>query len=80
LKNNEKAIQEKYEKLNDNKSAPVKRKIKREGKDSIVVKAMNEWFSAVTERDVRISGSMLQQKAEFLAEKIEYSDFKATEG
>ena len=41
---------------------------------------MNEWFSAVTERGVRISGPMLQQKAEFFAEKIGHSDFKATEG
>ncbi|KAL4132268.1 hypothetical protein QTP88_009457 [Uroleucon formosanum] len=41
---------------------------------------MNEWFSAVTERGVRISGPMLEQKAEFFAEKIGHSDFKATEG
>jgi hypothetical protein len=80
LKNNEKDIREQYEKLNDNKSAPVNRKRKREGKDPIVDKAMNEWFSAVTERGVRISGPMLQQKAEFFAEKIGHSDFKATEG
>lgn len=33
LKNNEIAIREQYEKLNDNKSAPVNRKRKREGKD-----------------------------------------------
>jgi len=31
---------------------------------------MNEWFSAVTERGVRISGTTLQQIAEFFAEKI----------
>ncbi|KAL4148354.1 hypothetical protein QTP88_002618 [Uroleucon formosanum] len=42
LKNNEIAIREQYEKLNDNKSAPVNRKRKREGKDSEVDKAMNE--------------------------------------
>lgn len=80
LKNNEIAIREQYEKLNDNKSAPVNRKRKREGKDPEVDKAMNEWFSAVTERGVRISGPMLEQKAEFFAEKIGHSDFKATEG
>ncbi|VVC26820.1 Homeobox domain-like,HTH CenpB-type DNA-binding domain [Cinara cedri] len=65
LKNNEKAIREQWEKLNDNKSTPVNRKRKREGKDPEVDKAMNEWFSAVTERGVRISGLMLEQKAEF---------------
>jgi len=80
LKNNEIAIREQYEKLNDNKSAPVNRKRKREGKDPEVDKAMNEWFSAVTERGVRISGPMLEQKAEFFAQKIGHSDFKATEG
>ncbi|KAL4121508.1 hypothetical protein QTP88_014006 [Uroleucon formosanum] len=80
LKNNEIAIREQYEKLNDNKSAPVNRKRKQEGKDPEVDKAMNEWFSTVTERDVRISGPMLKQKAEFFAEKIGHSDFKATEG
>lgn len=40
LKNNEIAIREQYEKLNDNKSAPVNRKRKREGKDPEVDKAM----------------------------------------
>ncbi|KAL4135374.1 hypothetical protein QTP88_006988 [Uroleucon formosanum] len=69
LKNNEIAIREQYEKLNDNKSAPVNRKRKREGKDPEVDKALNEWFSAVAERGARISGSMLEQKAEFFAEK-----------
>ncbi|VVC29246.1 DDE superfamily endonuclease domain,Homeobox domain-like,HTH CenpB-type DNA-binding domain [Cinara cedri] len=70
LKNNEKAIREQWEKLNDNKCAPVNRKRKREGKDPEVDKAMNEWFSAITERGVCISSPMLQQKAEFFAEKI----------
>jgi len=61
LKNNEIAIceGEQYEKLNDNKSAPVNRKRKRESKDPEVDKAMNEWFTAVTERGFRISGPML---------------------
>ena len=80
LKNNGIAIREQNEKLNNNKSAPVNRKRKREGKDPEVDKAMNEWFSAVTERGVRISGPMLEQKAEFFAKKIGHSDFKATEG
>ncbi|VVC30453.1 Homeobox domain-like,HTH CenpB-type DNA-binding domain [Cinara cedri] len=70
LKNNKKAIQKQWEKLNYNKIAPVNRKRKREGKDPEVDKAMNEWFSAVTERGVHISGPMLQQKAEFFAETI----------
>ncbi|VVC45663.1 Homeobox domain-like,HTH CenpB-type DNA-binding domain [Cinara cedri] len=65
--------------LRDN-SAPVNKKRKREGKDPEVDKAMNEWFSAVTERGVRISGPMLQQKAEYFAEKIGHGNFKATEG
>jgi hypothetical protein len=71
LKNNEKTIREQYEKLNNNKSAPVNRKRKREGKDPIVDKAINEWFSAATICGVRISSPMLQQKAEFFAEKLE---------
>ncbi|VVC24315.1 DNA binding HTH domain, Psq-type [Cinara cedri] len=44
LKNNEKAIREQWEKLNDSNSAPVNRKRKREGKDPEVDKAINEWF------------------------------------
>jgi len=60
LKNNEKAIREQWEKLNEGKSALVNRKNKREAKDPAVDKAMNEWFSVVTKCFVRISGPMLQ--------------------
>jgi len=42
LKNNEKAIREQWEKLNDSISVPVNRKRKRESKDPEVDKAMNE--------------------------------------
>ncbi|VVC31378.1 Homeobox domain-like,HTH CenpB-type DNA-binding domain [Cinara cedri] len=80
LKNNEKTIREQWEKLNDSNSAPANRKRKRESKDPEVDRAMNEWFSAVTERGVRISGPMLQQKAEIFVEKIGHGNFKATEG
>jgi hypothetical protein len=71
LKNNENTICEKWEKLNDNKSAPKKRKRIREGKDSEVDKATNEWFSAVTKCDFCMSGPILQQKAEFLLKKLD---------
>jgi len=59
LKQNEKFISEQWEKINDNKSAPVNRKRKRESKDPEVYKAMNEWFYAVTEHDIRLSGPIL---------------------
>jgi len=41
---------------------------------------MYEWFSAVTERGVRILSPILQQIAEFFAEKIGHGNCKATEG
>ena len=50
MKNNKKAIREQWGKLNDNKSTPVNRNRKREGKDPEVDNAMNQWFSAVTKR------------------------------
>jgi len=61
LKNNEIAIRKQYEKLNGNKSAHVNRKRKREGKYPEVNKPINEWFSSVTERGVRILGPMLDR-------------------
>ncbi|XP_072119240.1 tigger transposable element-derived protein 4-like [Mobula birostris] len=55
-------------------------KRKREGKNPDVEKALNQWFSVVTGRGVRVSGPMLKNKSEELAKKLGHRDFKATDG
>lgn len=66
-KKKEKAIREQWEKLNDSKSGPVKESEKASFRSG---QTMNEWFFAVTERGVRISGSMSQKKAEYFTQQI----------
>jgi len=56
------------------------RKRKRCGKDDTVERALKEWFVKVRNKDARVSGPLLRQKAEELAEKMGKVDFKATEG
>ncbi|KAL4121289.1 hypothetical protein QTP88_013833 [Uroleucon formosanum] len=56
------------------------RKRKRRGKDNTVERALKEWFVKVRNKDARVSGSLLRQKTEELAEKMGKVDFKATEG
>jgi hypothetical protein len=52
----------------------------RDGKDPDVEVALNEWFSIVRTRGVRVTGPMLKTKAEELAKRFGHLDFKATEG
>lgn len=56
------------------------RKRKRDGKDADVEHALKEWFLKVREKDARVSGTLLREKAEELAEKMGKDNFKATEG
>lgn len=60
------------------KSSSQKRK--RDGKNPEVEEALTEWFSAVQERGVSVSGPILKNKAEELAKKLGYEDFKSTDG
>ena len=55
-------------------------KRKREGKDPDVEDALNQWFSIITGRGVRVRGPMLKKKSEKLAKKQGRDDFKATDG
>jgi hypothetical protein len=55
-------------------------KRKREGKDPDVEDALNQWFSIMTGRGVRVRGPMLKKKSEKLAKKQGRDDFKATDG
>ncbi|KAL4103218.1 hypothetical protein QTP88_010049 [Uroleucon formosanum] len=48
--------------------------------DDTVERALKEWFVKVRNKDARVSGPLLRQKAEELAEKMGKVDFKATEG
>lgn len=61
-------------------STPTDRKRKRKGKDPDIDEAMNEWFSTVTARGVRVTGPMIMAKAETLAQKINHVDFKPSNG
>ncbi|KAI6649553.1 Tigger transposable element-derived protein 4 [Oopsacas minuta] len=55
-------------------------KRKRDGKDPEVEEALNLWFSAVLTKGIRISGPILKNKAEELAQMLGRSDFEATDG
>jgi len=61
-----------------NESQSQKRK--RCGKDDTVERVLKEWFVKVRNKDVRVSGPSLRQKAEELAEKMGKVNFKATDG
>ena len=54
-------------------------KRKRRGKDPEVEEALEQWFAAVLEKGVRISGAILKSKAEELAQKLGRTDFVATD-
>lgn len=41
---------------------------------------MDKWFAAVTARGVRVSGPILQKKAEEIAQKLGHETFRATTG
>ena len=55
-------------------------KRKRDGKDPKVEEALNLWFSAVLTKGIRISGPILKNIAEELAQMLGRSDFVATDG
>ena len=65
--------------LHEGKSE-TSQKRKREGKDPDVEEALDQWFSIVTGRGVRISGPILKSKSEELAKKLGHNDFTATDG
>jgi hypothetical protein len=56
------------------------RKRKRTGKAEDVEEALLRWFSQARSRQVPVSGPMLMEKANCLAEGLGLSDFKATVG
>lgn len=74
LKNREVLI--KKEKLNEN----IECKRNRSGKDEKVEKALKLWFSNVREKDAPVTGPLMRQKAEDLAEKMGNSKFIASDG
>jgi hypothetical protein len=48
----------------------ISQKWKHEGKDLDVEEALNQWFSIVTGRGVRVSGPMLKSKSDELTKKL----------
>lgn len=58
----------------------VDSKRNRSGKDPQVESALKLWFKNVREKDARVDGPLMRQKAEDLAKKIGKQDFKATDG
>jgi len=77
LLKNEKQLRDEWM---SHKEKPGTSKRKREGKDPDVEEALDQWFSAVTQRGVSISGLILKAKAEELAKKFDHCDFVATDG
>ncbi|XP_025414144.1 tigger transposable element-derived protein 3-like [Sipha flava] len=55
------------------------RERKRVSKEEVEV-ALKQWFTKVRQKDVRVTGPLLRQKAEDLAKKIGKDNFVATEG
>lgn len=56
------------------------RKRKRDGKEAEVDETLKQWFTKVNEKDVRVTGPLLRQKAEDIVKKMCKNDFVATEG
>ncbi|CAI6366965.1 unnamed protein product [Macrosiphum euphorbiae] len=56
------------------------RKRKRVGNEEEVEEAFKQWFTKVGEKDIRVTGPLLLQKAEDLEKKMGKEDFVATEG
>lgn len=65
-------------KCSSNENPNAKRN--RSGKDKEVETALKLWFTNVRERDARVDGPLLRQKAEDLASKLGKENFVATEG
>lgn len=58
----------------------VSRKSKRCEKDEDVEAALKTWFFQVRDKDARVNGPLLRQKAEQLAMKMGKNDFQASQG
>ena len=56
------------------------RRRRRTGKEQLVEVAFKEWFLKVRDRDGRLDGPLLSEKAEELAKMLGKNDFVATEG
>lgn len=56
------------------------RKRNRHGKDEDVETALLDWFTQVRQKDARVNGPLLRDKAEELARKLGKENFVATEG
>lgn len=63
-------------KSNDN----LENKRNRSGKDNQVESALKLWFTNVREKDARVDGPLMRQKADELAKKMGKEDFVATDG
>ena len=74
----EREIREKHSDEKAQQTRPGKRK--RCGKDPEVEEALNRWFNAVLAKGVRISGPILEMKAEEFAHKLGRPDFVAMDG
>ena len=72
---NKQAILSEYE-----ANAPLYRKRHRTTEFSDVNEVMYTWFSLARQRNVPVSGPMLQQEARIVAEKLGYHQFKASNG
>lgn len=53
---------------------------KRAGKEGEVEEALKQWFTKVRDKDVRVTGPLLRQKAQNLAKEMGKNNFVATEG
>ncbi|XKL63957.1 hypothetical protein PGB90_006321 [Kerria lacca] len=76
LLRNRKTIAGMYNDSNVNKN----RKRKRCGKDEDVETALKEWFTCVREKDASVNGPLLKMKAEHFPQRMEKSNFVATDG
>ena len=81
LINKEEELRSKWGEVSCNGQKPTKKlKCLRKGKDPEVDTALNDWFGTVTSRGQKLSGPVLNEKAEDLAKKLGNPNFVATEG
>lgn len=75
ISKNRSKIKENYE-----SSGNSERKRHRSGKNAQLDDALKEWFQTARQRDIPISGPILQEKAINFAERMNVSDFNASKG